>query len=188
MLGLQQARTDFPTSSFITVSASLTTAAGRRLISHSRHALEQQSTTTWSRLFQRQLSVHSSPGWRWRVASSDFNRHFCLLSVISKLIMRRTAANFFLCCATAASWQHCIDYNTTSARLTGLGARPAAQVSGGHIPPSTRKKKALLERSHFSTDCAFSSCSALKHASLSPYLSQSISATAVSCKLWFVWS
>ena len=40
-------------------------------------------------------------------------------------------------------------YNTTSARLSKLGATPAAQVSGGQIPLPT--KKTLLKFSHFRT-------------------------------------
>ena len=42
---------------------------------------------------------------------------------------------------TVASRQHCIDHNTASARLSKLGAAPAAQVSGGQIPPSTKEGK-----------------------------------------------
>ena len=42
---------------------------------------------------------------------------------------------FLKCCQTVAAWLHCIDYNTTSARLSKLGASPAAHVSGGQIPP-----------------------------------------------------
>ena len=33
------------------------------------------------------------------------------------------------------------DHNTTNARLSELGATPAAQVSGGKIPPSSTKEK-----------------------------------------------
>ena len=47
---------------------------------------------------------------------------------------------FLLCFETLASWPHCIDYNTTSARLSTLGATPAVQVSGGKIPPSSNKE------------------------------------------------
>ena len=43
-----------------------------------------------------------------------------------------------LCFETVASWQQCIHYNTTSARLSKLGATPAAHVSGGQFPPSTK--------------------------------------------------
>ena len=39
------------------------------------------------------------------------------------------------------SRQHGIDHNTASARLSKLGAAPAAQVSGGQIPPSTKEGK-----------------------------------------------
>ena len=51
-----------------------------------------------------------------------------------------------------ASWQHCMDYNAASAALSKHGATPAAQVSGGQIPPSANKekKRALLKQSHFS--------------------------------------
>ena len=45
-------------------------------------------------------------------------------------------------CIETAAWQHCIDY-TASAGLSKLGA-PAAQVSGGQIPPSANKKKRPL--------------------------------------------
>ena len=38
-----------------------------------------------------------------------------------------------------ASWQLCTDHNTTSARLSTLGATPAAQVSGGQTPPSANQ-------------------------------------------------
>ena len=48
---------------------------------------------------------------------------------------------FVLCFDTSASRQQCIDYITTSARLSGLGATPPVQVSGGQIPPSAIKKK-----------------------------------------------
>ena len=38
-------------------------------------------------------------------------------------------------------WQHCMNYNTTSARLSELGATPAAQVSGGKLLPLQHKEK-----------------------------------------------
>ena len=46
----------------------------------------------------------------------------------------RRACRVFFCFFSAlrrASWQYCIDYNTTSARLSKLAATPAAQVFGG---------------------------------------------------------
>ena len=49
------------------------------------------------------------------------------------------------CFETGASWQHCID--STSARQSKLGATPAAQVSGGQIPPSAKKEKGHCESS-----------------------------------------
>ena len=160
MVCLQQARTDFPTSSFIFVSASMTIAAEFAASSLIPYMLLNNSPrqpglacSSGNSAYTRLLDGDGG------VASSDVNEHGCLLSVIIKLIMRRTAANFFLCCETAASWQHCIDYNTISARLAGL-----------------RTHSGLLEQSHCNTP------------SLSPYLSQNISATAVSCKLWFMWS
>ena len=48
------------------------------------------------------------------------------------------AFTVFKCVETVASWQHCIDYNTISARLSKLGATTAAQVSGGQIPSSEK--------------------------------------------------
>ena len=133
MVCLHQARTDFPTSSFIPVSASLTTAAGFAASSLIPYMLLNNSPRPWMAMGE----------WLF-LTSMNMSLYAlaCLLSAIIKLIMRRAAANvFFLCFETAASWQHCIDYNTTSARLAGLGATPAAQVSGGHIPPSRRKKR-----------------------------------------------
>ena len=47
---------------------------------------------------------------------------------------------FVLCFATVAPCIHYKHYHT-SARLPRLGATPAAQVSGGQIPPSTNKEK-----------------------------------------------
>ena len=41
---------------------------------------------------------------------------------------------------TVASWQHCIDCNTTCTGLSKLGATPAAQVSGGKFPPASNKE------------------------------------------------
>ena len=40
-----------------------------------------------------------------------------------------------------ASWQQCLGYDTTSARMSKLGATPAAQVSGDQIHPSTTREK-----------------------------------------------
>ena len=69
---------------------------------------------------------------------------------------------FVLCFETVASWQHCIDHSTSSARLSKLGATPGAQVSGGHIRPSTNKEKRyLLKHSHFSTSSPISQLTAL---------------------------
>ena len=48
---------------------------------------------------------------------------------------------FSECFETVASWQHCIGHNTTSAFLSEFGATPAAQVSGGQIPPSAKQGK-----------------------------------------------
>ena len=47
----------------------------------------------------------------------------------------------FLCFDKVTSWQHCIDYNTTNARLSKLGATPAAQASGKQIPSSAKGNK-----------------------------------------------
>ena len=46
---------------------------------------------------------------------------------------------FLVCFETAASWQHCVEHHTTSAKLSKLGATPAAQVSGGQGPPSAKQ-------------------------------------------------
>ena len=51
---------------------------------------------------------------------------------------------FFWCLETVASWQHCIDHNTTSAGLSNLGATPAVQVSGGQIPPSAKSLQYII--------------------------------------------
>ena len=48
---------------------------------------------------------------------------------------------FFFCFEPAASWQRCIDYNSTSAGLSERGRTPAAQVSGGQILPSAKQGK-----------------------------------------------
>ena len=79
-----------------------------------------------------------------------------------------------VCHETAASWQHAIDYNTSTAALSTLGATPAAQESGGQILPQQTRKTGTAEAqslqhiiSHPADSCAFSSCSAFKHASLS---------------------
>ena len=60
------------------------------------------------------------------------------------------------------SWHHYIDHRFPNARLSKLGATPAAQVSDKQIPPST--KKALLKLSHISTPLPtfwqFSDCQA----------------------------
>ena len=42
---------------------------------------------------------------------------------------------------TAASWQHCVDSNTTSARLSKLGATPAAQVFWRTDPSLNKTRK-----------------------------------------------
>ena len=52
----------------------------------------------------------------------------------------KTLCLFLECFETVASWQLCIDHNTTSARLSKLGATPAAQVSGGQTPPSANQE------------------------------------------------
>ena len=51
---------------------------------------------------------------------------------------------FSACYETVASWQHCIGYNTASARLSELGAARAAEVSGGQLPPSTEQRKTSI--------------------------------------------
>ena len=60
---------------------------------------------------------------------------------------------FELCLETEASGQYCIDYNTTSARLSVLGCNlcPAA-VWGGRPPPLTKthNKKTFIDMNRFS--------------------------------------
>ena len=59
---------------------------------------------------------------------------------------------FLQCFETEPSWQHRMDYNTTSAGRSELGATPADQVSGGQLPPLSKQgKRALLKLSHFGT-------------------------------------
>ena len=47
---------------------------------------------------------------------------------------------------TVASWQHCFDHNTGSARLSKLGTTLAAQVFGGQLPPTTKQGKASFAK------------------------------------------
>ena len=54
---------------------------------------------------------------------------------------------FLLCIVTMASWQHCIDHNTASARLSVLWlAAPAAQVSGETFFPPRRTHWKNIEK------------------------------------------
>ena len=71
---------------------------GIRRVSRSVQALEQQSTPSLSRSFQRQLHAHSSPGYgEWKCAllmSMDMSMDILarLFLAIIKLIMSRTAS------------------------------------------------------------------------------------------------
>ena len=62
---------------------------------------------------------------------------------------KKTAHVFFLCLETAASWHRCTDYNTTSARLSKLGATledssPAKQgKKGTHLPAGPQTTRHL---------------------------------------------
>ena len=69
---------------------------------------------------------------------------------------KRPGVLFLKCFETVPSCQHCTDYNTTSARLSKRGATPAAQVSGGQIPPTAKQGKGHCQTSvtsahHFPT-------------------------------------
>ena len=62
-----------------------------------------------------------------------------------------------------------IEYNTSTAALSTLGATPAAQESGGQILPQQTRKTGTAEAqslqhiiSHPADSCAFSSCSAFQ--------------------------
>ena len=109
---------------------------------HTRFALHGKPSSRRSQFHNRISSHKRSNLWKsWtskQRSHQDVNNRFDFYCALKQ--WRRGA------CRT--------NYNTTNARLSKLGATPAAQVSGGQIPPppsKTRKKGALVKLRHFST-------------------------------------